>query len=79
MARFAGVLSKHGVRAGDMVLIYCPMIPQAVVAMLATVRIGAIHTLVFGGFASKELATRITHAKVKLLEMNKLLYFFFNE
>lgn len=53
-----------GVRKGDCVLIYMPMIPQAVVVMLASVRIGAVHSLVFGGFAAKELATRIEHAKV---------------
>lgn len=51
-------------KKGDRVLIYMPMIPQAVVAMLASVRIGAIHSLVFGGFASKELASRINHAEV---------------
>ena len=60
----AGVMVKHGVKKGDRVLIYMPMIPQAVISMLAAARIGAIHSLVFGGFASKELATRINHAKV---------------
>ena len=60
----AGVLSKHGVQKGDRVLIYMPMIPEAVVAMMACARLGAIHSLVFGGFASKELATRINHAQV---------------
>jgi propionyl-CoA synthetase len=64
---FAGVLSKHGIKKGDVVLIYMPMIPQAIVSMLATVRLGAIHSLVFGGFASKELATRINHAKPKII------------
>ena len=62
----AGVMVKHGVQKGDRVLIYMPMIPQAMVTMLAAARIGAIHSLVFGGFASKELATRINHAKVSL-------------
>ena len=61
---FAGVLQKHGVRKGDRVLIYMPMIPEAVVAMLASARLGAVHSLVFGGFASRELSTRIEHAKV---------------
>lgn len=62
---FAGVLQKHGVQKGDRVLIYMPMIPQAIVAMMATARLGAIHSLVFGGFASKELSTRIDHAQVQ--------------
>ena len=61
---FAGVLQKHGVRRGDRVLIYMPMIPEAIIAMLASARLGAIHSLVFGGFASRELSTRIEHAKV---------------
>jgi propionyl-CoA synthetase len=64
VSKFAGVLSKHGVKKNDRVLIYMPMIPQAIVTMLASARLGAIHSLVFGGFASKELSTRINHAKV---------------
>ncbi|XP_060570913.1 acyl-CoA synthetase short-chain family member 3, mitochondrial-like isoform X1 [Ruditapes philippinarum] len=64
---FAGVLQKNGVKKGDRVLIYMPMIPQAIVAMLASARLGAIHSLVFGGFASKELSTRIEHAKPKVI------------
>ena len=60
----AGILKKYGVQKGDRVLIYMPMVPQAIEAMLACARIGAIHSLVFGGFASKELATRINHAEV---------------
>jgi len=64
VALFAGVLSKNGVKKGDRVLIYMPMIPEAVIAMLASARLGALHSLVFGGFASKELATRINHAEV---------------
>ena len=64
MSLFAGVLQKNGVKKGDRVLIYMPMIPEAIVAMLATARLGAIHSLVFGGFASRELSTRIEHAKV---------------
>ena len=58
------MLQKHGVSKGDRVLIYMPMIPEAVIAMLASARLGAIHSLVFGGFASRELSTRIEHAKV---------------
>lgn len=55
----------QGVRAGDRVVIYMPMIPEAVIAMLACARIGAVHSLVFGGFAAKELSVRIAHAEVK--------------
>ena len=62
-ARFAGVLQGLGVKAGDRVLIYMPMVPEAAIAMLACARIGAIHSVVFGGFASHELATRIDDAK----------------
>jgi propionyl-CoA synthetase len=62
-ARLAGVLRKLGVRTGDRVLIYMPMIPEAAVAMLACARIGAVHSVVFGGFAARELATRIDDAK----------------
>ena len=57
-------MSKLGVGKGDRVLIYMPMVPEAVMAMLATVRLGAMHSLVFGGFAAKELSTRIKHAEV---------------
>ncbi|KAI0242643.1 Acyl-CoA synthetase short-chain family member 3, mitochondrial [Lamellibrachia satsuma] len=67
VALFAGVLSKNGVKKGDRVLIYMPMIPEAVIAMLASARLGALHSLVFGGFASKELATRINHAEPKVI------------
>ncbi|KAK3583299.1 hypothetical protein CHS0354_011190 [Potamilus streckersoni] len=67
VSRFAGVLQKLGVKKGDRVLIYMPMIPQAIVAMLATARLGAIHSLVFGGFAARELAVRIEHAKPKVI------------
>ncbi|KAL8618900.1 hypothetical protein ACOMHN_020319 [Nucella lapillus] len=63
----AGVLVKHGVRKGDRVLIYMPMIPEAMVSMLACARIGAIHSLVFGGFAAKELSARISHAQPKVV------------
>lgn len=67
VALFAGVLVKQGVGAGDRVLIYMPMVPEAVVAMLATARIGAVHSVVFGGFASQELAVRIDDAQPKVL------------
>src|SRR5215510_15188936 len=58
-ARFAGALAGLGVGRGDRVLIYMPMVPETVVAMLACARLGAIHSVVFGGFASAELASRI--------------------
>ncbi|NWF92253.1 MAG: propionyl-CoA synthetase [Syntrophaceae bacterium] len=67
VSRFAGLLSSFGVRKGDRVIIYMPMIPEAVVAMLACARIGAIHSVVFGGFAPNELAIRIDDAKPKLV------------
>ncbi len=67
VARFAGALVKQGVRKGDRVIIYMPMVPEALVAMLGCARIGAIHSVVFGGFAPKELATRINDAKPKLI------------
>ena len=66
VSKLAGVLVKHGVKKGDTVVIYMPMIPQAIYTMLACARIGAIHSLIFGGFASKELSSRIDHAKVRL-------------
>ncbi len=64
---FAAILKGQGVGKGDRVLIYMPMIPEAVFAMLATVRIGAIHSVVFGGFAAASLATRIDDAKPKVM------------
>jgi propionyl-CoA synthetase len=63
VAQFAGALRNLGVNQGDRVLIYMPMIPEAVVAMLACARIGAVHSVVFGGFASQELAVRIEDAQ----------------
>ncbi|HTR59654.1 MAG TPA: propionate--CoA ligase [Casimicrobiaceae bacterium] len=65
--RFAAMLRAQGVTKGDRVLIYLPMIPEAVFAMLATVRLGAIHSVVFGGFAATSLATRIDDAKPKVM------------
>jgi propionyl-CoA synthetase len=62
VARFAGALRNRGVGKGDRVVIYMPMIPEAAIAMLATARLGAVHSVVFGGFAPKELATRIRDA-----------------
>ena len=67
VARFAGVLFKYGVGKGDRVIIYMPMIPQSVVAMLACARLGAVHSVVFGGFAAKEIAGRIEHARPKVI------------
>jgi propionyl-CoA synthetase len=67
VARFAGVLVAQGVRKGDRVIVYMPMVPEALIAMLACARIGAIHSVVFGGFAAHELAARIDDAKPKLL------------
>ena len=66
-ALFAGVLAKHGVEKGDRVIIYMPMVPQAVVAMLACARLGAVHSVVFGGFAANELAVRIDDAEPKVM------------
>jgi propionyl-CoA synthetase len=63
VATFAGVLTERGVTAGDRVIIYMPMIPEAAIAMLACARIGAVHSVVFGGFAGPELATRIDDAR----------------
>ncbi|HTQ19459.1 propionyl-CoA synthetase [Mycobacterium sp.] len=62
-ARFAGALRALGVAKGDRVVLYMPMIPEAVIAMLACARLGAVHSVVFGGFAAHELATRIDDAR----------------
>jgi propionyl-CoA synthetase len=67
VARLAGALLEQGVEYGDRVIIYMPMVPEAVMAMLACARIGAIHSVVFGGFAAVELANRIEHAKPKIV------------
>jgi propionyl-CoA synthetase len=67
VARCAGGLLRLGVEKGDRVVIYMPMIPEAVIAMLACARIGAIHSVVFGGFAARELATRIEDAKPRVI------------
>jgi len=80
VALFAGVLGRNGVGHGDRVVIYMPMIPQAVIAMLACARLGAVHSVVFGGFASKELATRIDDCDAKVvvsascgIEVNRII------
>ncbi len=67
VAQLGGVLTNLGVEKGDRVIIYMPMVPEAVMAMLACARIGAIHSVVFGGFAANELATRINDAKPKVM------------
>ncbi|NOH96367.1 propionyl-CoA synthetase [Vibrio sp. 99-70-13A1] len=80
VAKLAGMLTQQGVEKGDRVIIYMPMIPQAAMAMLACARIGAIHSVVFGGFAPNELAVRIEDAEPKVImtascgiEINKVL------
>jgi len=67
VSRFAGALANLGVTKGDRVLIYMPMVPEAIVAVLATARLGAVHSVVFGGFAAKELAVRIDDSTPKII------------
>ena len=67
VAAFAGVLKARGVVKGDRVIVYMPMIPEAAFAMLAIARLGAIHSVVFGGFAANELAVRIDDATPKAI------------
>jgi propionyl-CoA synthetase len=67
VARVAGALRRQGIGPGDRVIIYMPMVPEAIMAMLACARIGAIHSVVFGGFASNELAKRIDDARPTLI------------
>jgi propionyl-CoA synthetase len=67
VARFAGALRAQGVGYGDRVIIYLPMVPEALIAMLGCARIGAVHSVVFGGFAAHELAARIDDARPKLV------------
>lgn len=67
VASFSGALKAKGITKGDRVIIYMPMVPEALVAMLAVTRIGAIHSVVFGGFAANELAVRIDDAKPKVI------------
>jgi propionyl-CoA synthetase len=66
-ARFAGALAARGITKGDRVVVYMPMIPEAIIAMLACARLGAVHSVVFGGFASHELAVRIDDARPKVI------------
>lgn len=80
VAKIAGMLASQGVKKGDRVIIYMPMIPEAAMAMLACARLGAIHSVVFGGFAPNELAVRIEDAEPKVImtascgiEINKVL------
>ena len=63
VSKFAGVLAAQGVGKGDRVIIYMPMVPEALIAMLSCARIGAVHSVVFGGFAANELAVRINDAQ----------------
>lgn len=79
---FAGALKSMGVIKGDRIVLYMPMVPEAVIAMLACARLGAIHSVVFGGFAPNELAVRIDDAKPKLvisasgaIEVTRLIYY----
>ncbi|MBN2654643.1 MAG: acetate--CoA ligase [Nitrospirae bacterium] len=65
--RFANVLKKHGVKKGDRVTLYLPMIPELAIAMLACTRIGAIHSIVFGGFSSQALMDRVQDCKAKMI------------
>jgi propionyl-CoA synthetase len=67
VARFAGALRQVGIEQGDRVIIYMPMVPEAIIGMLACARIGAIHSVVFGGFAPRELAARIDDARPRLI------------
>ncbi len=67
VAKFAGALASMGVTTGDRVVIYMPMVPDALVAIFACARIGAIHSVVFGGFAASELAVRLSDAAPKVI------------
>ena len=80
VAKLAGALQAHGVQKGDRVILYMPMVPEAVMAMLACARIGAIHSVVFGGFAAPELAARLDDAKPRMvlsascgIEVNRII------
>src|SRR5436189_451938 len=67
VCRFANVLKRNGLRAGDRALIYLPMVPEAAIAMLACARIGAVHSVVFGGFSAQSVADRIQDSQAKML------------
>src|SRR4249920_3521192 len=67
VCRFANVLKRHGITRGDRVLLYLPLVPEAAVAMLACARIGAVHSVVFGGFSAQSVADRIADCGAKLV------------
>ena len=67
VCRFANVLKRHGIQPGDRILIYLPMVPEAAIAMLACARIGAVHSVVFGGFSAQSVADRIQDSQAKLV------------
>ncbi|RKZ05974.1 acetyl-coenzyme A synthetase, partial [bacterium] len=67
VSKFANILKKHGIKKGDRVCIYLPMIPELAISMLACARIGAIHSIVFGGFSAESLKDRIIDAEAKML------------
>ena len=67
VCRFANVLKRNGIKKGDRVLIYLPMVPEAAIAMLACARIGAVHSVVFGGFSAQSVADRIQDSQAKLV------------
>ena len=67
VARVAGLLAAMGVQRGDRVMVYMPMIPETIISMLAVIRLGAAHSVVFGGFAAKELAVRIRHCEPRVI------------
>ena len=67
VCRFANVLKRHGIQSGDRILIYLPMVPEAAIAMLACARIGAVHSVVFGGFSAQSVADRIQDSQARLV------------
>src|SRR6185503_15586822 len=67
VCRFANVLKRHGLSKGDRVIIYLPMVPEAAIAMLACTRIGAVHSVVFGGFSAQSVADRIADSQAKMV------------
>jgi len=64
---FANVLKRNGIQKGDRILIYLPMVPEAAVAMLACTRIGAVHSIVFGGFSAQSVADRVFDSQAKMI------------
>src|SRR5437762_6159377 len=67
VCRFANALKRHGIKAGDRIIIYLPMVPEAAIAMLACTRIGAVHSVVFGGFSAQSVADRIYDSQAKMV------------